>query len=144
MADKILVVDDELEIRDLLTNFLAEEGYEVIVASTGEEAIELAAKENPQVILLDIMMPGMGGLETCKRLKAEERTRFIPVIMTTVLWDTYAEAIEAGAEDFVTKPFHLAELSFRVQSIRRVRYLNNELERAVAYIQELGKDLPKI
>jgi DNA-binding response OmpR family regulator len=143
MADKILVVDDELEIRDLLSKFLTEEGYEVIVASNGEEAIKLAERENPQVILLDIMMPGMDGIETCKRLKAEEKTRFIPVIIATVLWDTYVEAIEAGAEDFVTKPFHLAELSFRVQSIRRVRYLTNELERSVAYIRELGKNLPK-
>jgi DNA-binding response OmpR family regulator len=143
MGDKVLVVDDEWEIRHLLSQFLTEEGYEVILASNGEEAIELAERENPQVILLDIMMPGIDGIETCKRLKAEEKTRFIPVIMATALWDTYAEAIEAGAEDFATKPFHLAELSFRVQSIRRVRYLTNELERAVAYIQELGKNLPK-
>jgi len=143
MADKVLVVDDEWEIRDMLSRFLTEEGYEVILASNGEEAIELAERENPQVILLDIMMPDIDGIETCKRLKAKEKTRFIPVIMATALWDTYAEAIEAGAEDFVTKPFHLAELSFRVRSIRRLRYLTNELERAVAYIQELGRNLPK-
>ena len=143
MANKVLVVDDELEIRDLLSKFLTEEGYEVIVASNGEEAIELAKRENPQVILLDIMMPGMDGIETCKRLKAEEKTRFIPIIMMTAYTNKKPDAIEAGAEDFVTKPFHLAELSFRVQSIRRVRYLTNELERAVAYIQELQKNLPK-
>ncbi len=143
MGDKVRVVDDELGIRDSLSEFLTEEGYQVILASNGEEALELAEKENPQVILLDIKMPGIDGIETCKRLKAEEKTRFIPVIMATALWDTYAEAIEAGAEDFVTKPFNLAEISFRVQSIRRVRYLTNELERAVAYIGELGKNLPK-
>ncbi len=143
MADKVLVVDDEWEIRNLLSQFLTEEGYEVILASNGAEAIELAERENPQVILLDVMMPDIDGIETCKRLKAEEKTRFIPVIMATALWDTYAEAIEAGAEDFVTKPFNLAELSFRVKSIRRVQYLTNELERAVAYIGELGKNLPK-
>ena len=143
MADKVLVVDDEWEIRDMLSRFLTEEGYEVILASNGEEAIELAERENPQVILLDIMMPDIDGIETCKRLKAKEKTRFIPVIMATALWDTYEEAIEAGAEDFATKPFHLAELSFRVKSIRRLRYLTNELERAVAYIGELGKNLPK-
>ena len=97
MADKVLVVDDEWEIRDVLSKFLTEEGYEVLEASNGEEAIELAERENPQVILLDVIMPGMDGIETCKRLKAEEKTRFIPVIMATVLWDTYAEAIEAGA-----------------------------------------------
>ena len=143
MGHKILVVDDELEIRNLLSQFITEEGYEVILASNGEEAIELAERENPQVILLDIMMPGIDGIETCKRLKAEEKTRFIPVIMATALWDKYTEAIDAGAEDFVTKPFNLTELSHRVKSIPRVRYLTNELERAVAYIQELGENLPK-
>jgi two-component system cell cycle response regulator len=143
MEEKVLVVDDEFEIRDLLSKFLAEEGYEVIVASNGEEAIELAKKENPQAILLDIKMPGFSGIETCKKLKEDEETRFIPVIMATALWDTYAEAIEAGAEDFVTKPFNLAEISFRVTSILRVRYLNDELERAVTYIEELEKNRPK-
>ena len=144
MGDKVLVVDDELQIRNLLSNFLTEEGYEVILASNGEEAVQLAERENPQVILLDILMPGIDGIETCRRLKAEAKTRFIPVIMATALWDTTAEAIEAGAEDFVTKPFRLEELSFRVKSILRVRYLTDELERAVAYIQELEKNLPNL
>jgi DNA-binding response OmpR family regulator len=63
--------------------------------------------------------------------------------MATALWDTYSEAIDAGAEDFTTKPFNLKELSHRIKSILRVRYLTNELERAVAYIQELGENLPK-
>ena len=143
MGDKILVVDDEWEIRHLLSQFLTEEGYEVILASNGEAAIELAEGENPQVILLDILMPGIDGIETCKRLKAGEKTRFIPIIMATALWDRYMEAIEAGAEDVVTKPFNLTELSHRVKSILRVMYLTNELERAVAYIQQLGKNLPK-
>ena len=143
MGEKVLVVDDELEIRDLLGRFLTEQGYEAMLASNGEEAIELAEKENPNAILLDIKMPGIDGIEICKRLKANEKTRFIPVIMATALWDTYLDAIEAGAEDFVTKPFNLAELSHRVKSILRVRYLTNELERAVAYIQGLGENLPK-
>jgi DNA-binding response OmpR family regulator len=143
MGEKVLVVDDEFEIRDLLSRFLTEEGYEVIVAPNGDEALELAETENPEVILLDIKMPGIDGIEICKRLKAKEKTRFIPVIMATALWDTYSEAIESGAEDFVTKPFNLTELSHRVKSILRVRYLTNELERAVVYIQELGENLPK-
>jgi DNA-binding response OmpR family regulator len=141
---KVLVVDDEFEIRDVLSRFLTEEGYEIILASNGEEALELVERENPQVVLLDILMPGIDGIETCKRLKENEKTRFIPVIMATALWNTYSEAIEAGAEDFVTKPFNLTELSHRVESILRVRYLNDELERAVAYIQELQKDRPQV
>ena len=143
MGEKILVVDDEFEIRDMLGRFLTEQGYEAILASNGEEAMELAEKENPAAILLDIKMPGTDGIETCKRLKANEKTRFIPVIMATAMWDRYMEAIEADAEDFVTKPFNLTELSHRVKSILRVRYLTNELERAVAYIRELGENLPK-
>jgi len=143
MGEKVLVVDDEMEIRDMLGRFLKEQGYEVILASYGEEAIELAEKENPVAILLDILMPGIDGIETCKRLKVKEKTRFIPVIIATALWDRYMEAVEAGAEDFVTKPFNLRELSHRVKSILRVRYLTNELERAVAYIRELGENLPE-
>ena len=143
MGDKILVVDDELEIRDMLRRFLTDQGYEAIMAANGEEAIELAEKENPQAILLDILMPGIDGIETCKRLKAKEETRFIPVIMATALWERYMEAIEVGADDFVSKPFNLTELSHRVKSILRVRYLTNELERAVAYVRQLGKNLPE-
>ena len=143
MGDKILVVDDELEIRDMLSRFLTEQGYQAIMAANGEEALELAEKENPQAILLDILMPGIDGIETCKRLKAKEETRFIPVIMATALWERYMEAIEVGADDFVSKPFNLTELSHRVKSILRVRYLTNELERAVAYVRQLGKNLPE-
>jgi two-component system response regulator (stage 0 sporulation protein F) len=69
MAEKILVVDDEWELRNLLTEFLTGEGYDVIQASNGEEALELAEKEEPQVILLDIKMPGIDGIEVCRRLK---------------------------------------------------------------------------
>ena len=143
MGDKILVVDDELEIRDMLSRFLTEQGYQAIMAANGEEALELAEKENPQAILLDILMPGIDGIETCKRLKAKEETRFIPVIMATALWERYMEAIEVGADDFVSKPFNLTELSHRVKSILRVRYLTNELERAVAYVRQLGESLPE-
>lgn len=143
MGGKILVVDDEWEIRDMLGRFLTEQGYEAILASNGEEAIELAEKENPQAILLDILMPGIDGIETCKRLRAKEKTQFIPIIIATALWDRYMEAVEVGADDFVSKPFNLMELSHRVKSILRVRYLTNELERAVAYVLELGEKLPK-
>ena len=143
MGAKILVVDDEFEIRDMLSRFLTEKGYEAIIAANGEEAIEIAEKQDPQAILLDILMPGIDGIETCKRLKAKEETRFIPVIMATALWERYMEAIEVGADDFISKPFNLTELSHRVKSILRVRYLTNELERAVAYVQQLGESLPE-
>jgi DNA-binding response OmpR family regulator len=143
LANKVLVVDDESEIRDLLRTSLSAEGYEVVVASNGEEAIGLAKRENPQVILLGIEMPGIDGIETCKRLKAEEKTRLIPIIMMTTLGDRDIEAYLEGAADVVNKPFDIAELTFRVKSLLRVQHLTNEMEKALAYIEELGKDLPK-
>ena len=141
MAAKILVVDDELHVRGVLSEFLTEEGYEVIVATNGEEAIELAETESPQVILLDIKMPGIDGIEVCNTLKARERTRSIPIIIVTSYADRDVEAYLEGADDFVTKPFHPTEVSLRVKAALRIRHLTNELERAVTYIQELGKNL---
>ncbi len=143
MANKVLVVDDEREIRDLLRTSLSAEGYEVVVASNGEEAIGLAKTENPQVILLDIEMPGIDGIETCKRLEADEKTRLIPIIMMTSRGDRDIEAYLEGATDVVNKPFDIVQLAIRVKSMLRVRHLTNELDRALAYIEELGKDLPK-
>ena len=143
MAEKVLVVDDERQIRDLLGEFLEREGYEVLLSSAGEEAIELAERKIPHAILLDVKMPGIDGIEVCKRLKAEPRTRFIPVIMITGYVDNKMVAIESGADDFVNKPIDLVELAVRVKSILRIRYLTDELERAVTYIEELGKSLPQ-
>ena len=143
MGDKVLVVDDEWTIRDVLSQFLTEKGYEVILASHGEEAIELAEKENPDVILLDVRMPGIDGIETCRRLKEEDKTRSVPVIMITAFQDREIEAYLEGADDFVVKPFNMVEISYRIESMLRIRHLSNELERAVAYIKELGENLPK-
>lgn len=143
MADKILVVDDERETRDLLQTSLSAEGYEIVVASNGDEAVGLAKTGNPQVILLDIEMPGIDGIETCKRLEADEKTRLIPIIMMTSGGDRDVEAYLEGAGDVVNKPFDIVQLAIRVKSMLRVRHLTNELDRALAYIQELGKDLPR-
>lgn len=143
MADKVLVVDDEREIRDLLQTSLLAEGYEVVVASNGEEAIGLAKTGNPQVILLDIEMPGIDGIETCKRLEADEKTRLIPIIMMTSRGDRDIEAYLEGAADVVNKPFDIVQLAIRVKSMLRVRHLTNELDRALAYIEVLGNNLPK-
>jgi two-component system cell cycle response regulator len=143
MGEKVLVVDDELEIRDLLSSFLTEEGYEVILASAGEEATELAKRETPHAILLDVRMPGIDGIEVCRRLKAEPKTQYIPIIMITGYEENKIDAIEVGADDFLNKPIDLVELGVRVKSILRTRYLTNELERAVAYIKELEKNRPE-
>jgi DNA-binding response OmpR family regulator len=144
MSEKILVADDEQEIRNLLDHFLKGQGYEVVLASDGNQALKLAAEENPQVIILDIKMPGLDGLEVCKRLKEKEQTKLIPVIVITGFRDNKMAALNIGADDFVNKPFDMAEISSRVKSALRIRHLTDELERAVAYIEELQKDLEKI
>ena len=122
MADKVLVVDDEFTARDILTDFLTGEGYEVILASNGEEALAKATAEDPQVILLDIGIPVIDGIEVCKRLKADGEMRFIPVIMMTGFSYRKREAVEAGADDFIRKPFDLVELSSRLKYLLRMKY----------------------
>jgi DNA-binding response OmpR family regulator len=144
MAEKILVVDDERDVRGLLSDFLTEEGYRVILATNGAEAIGLAELENPEVILLDINMPGIDGIEVCKKLKAQEKTQFIPIIIITALEDSGFIAYLEGADDFVSKPFNLVELTFRVRSMLRIRRLNTELLLAKGYIKQLEKELFKL
>lgn len=144
MAEKILVVDDEPGVRGFLRDLLAEEGYEVVLASDGEEALGLAELENPEVILLDINMPGIDGIEVCKRLKAREETRYIPIIIITALDDRGFLAYLEGADDFVTKPFNSMELTFRIRSMHRIKKLNTELLIARGYIRQLEKDLFKL
>ncbi|MDH3556711.1 MAG: response regulator [Deltaproteobacteria bacterium] len=144
MAEKILVVDDERDVRGLLSDFLTEEGYRVILAKNGAEAIGLAEIENPEVILLDINMPGIDGIEVCKKLKAQEKTQFIPIIIITANEDSGFIAYLEGADDFVGKPFNLVELTFRVRSMLRIRRLNTELLLAKGYIRQLEKELFKL
>lgn len=143
VGEKILVVDDEEQIRELLREFLTGAGYEVAVAANGEDALEVAQRERPDLILLDVRMPELDGVETCGRLKTNDKTRSIPIIMATAFGDTLAEALDAGADDFVSKPFQLEEIGLRIKSLLRVRHLTNELERAAAYIGELQKHRPR-
>jgi DNA-binding response OmpR family regulator len=139
MTAKILIVDDEEQIRELLSGYFAEKGYAVILASNGEEAIELVEKETPEVILLDIKMPGTDGIEVCRTLKSGKKTGPIPVIMMTGLNDRVVDAIQARADDLIDKPFNLAELLIRVESICEVGQLADPRERMVAYMKRLEK-----
>ncbi|MBP1726708.1 MAG: two-component system response regulator MprA [Deltaproteobacteria bacterium] len=121
--------------RELLREFLIRAGYEVAVTANGE----VAQRERPDLILLDIRMPELDGVETCVRLKTHDKTRSTPVIIATAFGDTLAEALDAGADDLVNKPFQLEEIGLRIKSLLRVRHLTSELERAAAYIGELQK-----
>jgi CheY-like chemotaxis protein len=143
MAKKILVVDDEDVVRDMLTDFLTPLEYEVLTASNGEEALALAEREEPEVILLDARLPGIDGLEICGRLKADERTRGIPIIMMTGFGIMPDEAETVGAEDFVSKPFDLDDILMRVSAISKVRHLTSPHERLLAYMDELDRNLSR-
>ncbi|HYA03212.1 MAG TPA: response regulator [Syntrophobacteria bacterium] len=140
MANKILVVDDELAVRSLLKDFFTPLGYEVITAADGTEGLASAAKEVPDVILLDVMMPGIDGMEVCRRLKANEGTGAIPIIMMTGVIGVALAATLTAPDDLVLKPLMLPELLARVQSIIAVGHLTNRLERLLAYIEELDKN----
>jgi pilus assembly protein CpaE len=119
MSEKILVVDDDLDSLKLIGMMLQRQGYEVIAANTGAQAIAKAGHESPDLVILDVMMPDMDGLEVCRRLRANAATRPIPIIMFTAktLIDDKVAGFEAGADDYLTKPTHPAELSARIKSV---------------------------
>ncbi len=119
MAEKILVVDDDLDSLKLIGLMLQRNGYEVSAASAGNQAIAKAAAERPDLIILDVMMPDMSGLEVCRRLRKNPDTKSIPIIMFTAktLIDDKVAGFEAGADDYLTKPTHPAELASRVKAM---------------------------
>jgi putative two-component system response regulator len=133
---KILVADDEERNRVLVEAMLHSMGYDVVLAKDGIEALDLAHSESPDVILLDIMMPKMDGFETAIKLRSNEETKLIPVVMVTALHDVEdrVRALNAGADDFLTKPINKTELSARVQSLVKVKAYND-------YMKNYQKDL---
>ncbi|WP_445291797.1 HD domain-containing phosphohydrolase [Calothrix sp. NIES-2098] len=129
---KILVVDDHAASRMTAVALLGMEGYEVIEADSGSMAVDMVAEKQPDLVLLDVMMPGMDGFEVCHILKQNEHTRLIPVIFITALNDRRSRirGIEVGADDFLTKPFDRVELAARVKSLVRQKRLNEDLDHA--------------
>lgn len=117
----VLVVDDERDILELIDYNLEKEGFEVRTVETGEEALRLSRDHKPDLIILDLMLPGMNGTEVCKRLKASEATRAIPVLMLTAKSSAgdVVNGLELGADDYVTKPFSPGVLVARVRAVLR-------------------------
>jgi two-component system alkaline phosphatase synthesis response regulator PhoP len=122
---KILVVDDEEILVETITYNLEQSGYQVLTASNGMSALEIARQETPDLIVLDIMLPGMDGLEVCRQLRREKHTSTVPIIMLTAKADEIDKVVglEVGADDYVTKPFGRRELLARIRALlRRVDY----------------------
>jgi two-component system, cell cycle response regulator len=126
----ILAVDDQLQNIELLEACLVPQGYEIIKASSGEEALEKLSGNQIDLILLDIMMPKMSGLEVLEKLRADKKTKAIPVVMVTALKETEdkVKALEAGCDDFISKPFDRIELLARVKSLLKISYYLRQLE----------------
>lgn len=129
---RVLVVDDLPANLRLLEGILKVAGYEVVTATSGAQALEQMADNCPDVLLLDVMMPDMDGFEVCRRVRAENETSWLPIVMVTALQEVTdrVAALEAGADDFLTKPVEEVEVVARVKSLVRVKRQRDELERS--------------
>ncbi len=132
MKDKpvILVVDDKPQNIELLEAYLVPQSYEIVKAASGEEALGKLSGNKIDMILLDVMMPGMDGFEVCKKVKSDSGNTFLPIIILTALDNMEAkiEGLEAGADDFLSKPFQKIELVARVNNLLKIKFLHDEVE----------------
>ena len=141
----ILIVDDERHNRELLEVMLKPEGFLLVSAANGEEALAIMSRQPPDLILLDVMMPGMDGYEIAGRIKSDPNTKSIPVIMLTALDDRNAKmlGLNAGAEDFLTKPVDRAELSVRVRNLLRIKAYSDELQGTLDALESVNAELDR-
>jgi putative two-component system response regulator len=139
-AGKVLVVDDVSANVDLLKRLLTREGYKVVTALDGEQALEMLDREHPDLVLLDVLMPKLSGYEVCERIKHNKATRLTPVVLITALQESgdRIQGINAGADDFLTKPVNAHELKARVRSLVRLKRYTDDLDSAESVILSLA------
>jgi two-component system, OmpR family, alkaline phosphatase synthesis response regulator PhoP len=141
---RVLIADDNPQGVELLEAYLSGTDYEIRTAADGEATLKQVQEWQPDLILLDVMMPKLSGFEVCKRLRKDAVTRDIAVLMITAL-DQPSDidrALDAGTDEFVTKPINKSELLLRVRALLRTRMYKLELDRALAYIEEVERGLP--
>ena len=133
-SKNILVVEDDLDIRELISFNLANEGHQVFEANDGEVGIDKARNNNPDLILLDLMLPGIQGLDVCRIIKSDQETKEIPIIMVTALGqeEDIVKGLETGADDYITKPFSIKVLIARVNAV---------LKRSIKFGEDKSKDI---
>ena len=143
--ETILIVEDEIDLAEVVAFNLEREGYAILRAATGEEGLKTAANRLPALILLDLMLPGIGGLDVCRLLKIDDKTRHIPIIIMTARAEDadVVAGLELGADDYVTKPFSPRVLTARVRTALRRRRGEGEEEVAVIETGSLRLDLTR-
>lgn len=139
---KILIIEDEKDIHELIAYNLEQEGYEILSSFSGESGIEKAMSEKPNLILLDIMLPGMNGLDVCRELKSNDKTVSIPIVMLTAKNEDVdiITGLELGADDYITKPFSPRVLIARIRAILRREELSKEANSKVIKLADLVID----
>ena len=142
---KVLIVDDVPANLNVLCQALETEGYKIVAAPSGAVALQIAHRTQPDLILLDVMMPGMDGFETCRRLKADASTVEIPVIFITAKdeMSSIIKGFQVGGADYITKPFRHEEVRIRVQTHLTIKRLQNRLQKANQEIQARNEELEK-
>ncbi len=141
-ANRILIADDNQQNRELVEAYLSDEDYIVEMAEDGCITLEKVEQFQPDLVLLDIMMPKMSGFEVCQQLKTNPATQDIPVLMVTALRENtdIEKAVDAGADDFLSKPVNRLELKTRVRSLLKVRHLTNERDRLLEYLKQIESE----
>ncbi len=139
---KILAVDDTPENLRLLDAILGPRGYQLVTADSGTAGLEAVHREHPDLVLLDIVMPGLNGYDVCRRLRVDPETRYLPIVMITASGDQErVQALEAGADDFIAKPFNQLELLARVRSLLRLKEYHDTIEQQSHELSEWNRVL---